>query len=610
MRDLNKNIKSKYKNSEPLKYNNVNNNNAINNLKTNTETQKYSPIFSKLKFTSENLLNKGSGNAKPSAFLRPEKESGFLHSNQKFDTISIDNSQALIMNNILSNNNNNVFNKFVDNSCYELNNKNKNCDFSSKPDKGEETKSFAVLLKNQSEKESVGKPLNTPQKSISNKKNLEFFVNKTVKKSDELVLNFTSLGIFSLENNDKTEKIYFDVLHRHTEINEGKCDYLEDFFFYDITDLMNYKQQIFEENIKKQKILAKIAHEFKTPLNSIISMIDRIKDSDIILAENTQYKLEMICNLSNYVTFLISDIIQYADISDISDMKINNNTVINIKEILSFCFDILNTLMDCNRNKKDNITAHLQIDEIINYCEIRADEIRLKQILLNFISNAIKFTKNGHIKLKCKKTEIENKNFIIISVKDTGIGIKEADIKLVGKEFYVLNDQDFSTTKSLGSGLGLNICIKLIEKMNFVFDFKSKYRNGSKFSILIPETNFTIKNSGILMESATVNNRQGKINFKQGQNKLHNETFISAIKEIWRNNDIPSQRRRNSFDSLELKYLGNDNKIHLDEIDIFENTKITLDNKTNIIKDENFILEKNSGIRKLLRMVNKPKILY
>lgn len=482
----------------------------------------------------------------------------------------------------------------------------------------EDSQSMCFLIKNQSENENIIKTLNTSPhpNALNYRKNLEFFMDKN--NENDFVNNFKSVGIFSLENNDKTQKIYLDVLHRTIEINEGKTDYLEDYFFYDITDLMNYKHYNLEENIKKQKILAKIAHEFKTPLNSIISTIEGIKDSAIVLSQPAEDKLEIIRNLSNYVSFLISDIIHYANITDTTDIRIHSS-VINITKTLGFCFDILNTLINCNKSKRSSISVHLHIDDIINYCEIKTDEIRLKQILLNFISNAVKFTKAGSIKLKCKKIFLQNKNFIIISVKDTGIGIKEENIKTIGKDFMMYTDREGGVSNALESGLGLNICLKLIQRMNFIFDFKSLYRKGSTFSILIPENSFKIKDAAEAAKAAIAGSkhtRKVKNEYeKENENILNciaeqnaeNTNYTSDIKPLQDNEPVAQlmQIRKNSFDSLDLTYLKVKNKIILNSKECFESGKVNIETSTKIIHDLNSLLHKDTGIKAQLKKVMK-----
>ena len=131
------------------------------------------------------------------------------------------------------------------------------------------------------------------------KDNLETILNK----SQDNRKNFISLGIFYLENLEKTQKIYLDILHRN--INTGNNNILDDYFFYDISELINYKHQILEENDKKNKIFEKIAHEFKTPLNTIIGLIDEIYILDYKLPKIIYQNLDLIKNLTNYAIFLI-----------------------------------------------------------------------------------------------------------------------------------------------------------------------------------------------------------------------------------------------------------------------------------------------------------------
>ncbi len=268
--------------------------------------------------------------------------------------------------------------------------------------------------------------------------------------------SFYSLGIYYMFDKNINNKYYFDVFFRKIRLNDD--NFIEDIFFNDVTDLIKSKQIIIDENIKKQKLFAKFAHEFKTPLNSVIGIASEIKDSDKMLSNFTSIKLNTIQNLSNYLIFLVSDIIQYSKLNDISDINLNISTL-DLSEILNFCFEILNSLLSLNNRKNENISSELIADKTIYLLNIESDEIRIKQIILNFISNSVKFTNEGSIIIKAKKTILDEKNFLKISVKDTGIGIKKKDKKSLFQECQALEyGKHLNRLKnSFGSGLGLSI---------------------------------------------------------------------------------------------------------------------------------------------------------
>jgi len=306
---------------------------------------------------------------------------------------------------------------------------------------------------------------------------------------------FKSLGIYSVVLKNEKKILYFDIYHKKIDTNFDtscisdeneiiKINVIDEYFLYNVTEHIEDKLKIIEENKQKEKIFAKLSHEFKTPLNSIIGMINETLD----LKVNKQLlsKLQVIKNLSNYVIFLIADIIQYSNIQQIEDLRLHN-IELNIEDILSFCYQILVSLLSCNKNKRNNITTNLLINEDIKEYKVIADESRVKQLLLNLISNSVKFTNSGKIEIKCKKIFDENNNdFIKVEVKDTGIGIKEEDKKRLFKDFEMLNTEESIKNNAGGTGLGLSICRSLISKMHMRMEFKSEYLKGSKFSILFP----------------------------------------------------------------------------------------------------------------------------
>lgn len=347
---------------------------------------------------------------------------------------------------------------------------------------------------------------------------------------------------------------------------------IDDYFLYNVTDYVRDKFKIIEESSEKEKLFAKLSHEFKTPLNSIVGLINSLLEES---PKEFKEKLSMINNLSNYVIFLISDIIQYVNLKNLNELKLQT-TEINIREILGFCYQILNSLLSCNKNKRENISTNLLIDHEIDRFIIKGDEFRVKQVLLNLISNAVKFTNNGKIIIKCKKiynnkdTHLKNYPLIKISVKDTGIGIKDSDRKFLFLDYKMLNIEENLKNNALGSGLGLSICKSLLNQMKMQIEVKSKYLQGSKFSIIIPSkeiiNNFPLEIRKNIVNKLNEEYFHPKINYKN----INQEENIFDMKGIFYYNlrrdfnhfDKNSVTKNKYNSSMDLKNILNQTKIN------------------------------------------------
>jgi len=386
--------------------------------------------------------------------------------------------------------------------------------------------------------------------------------------------SFIKLGIFNFKNEEINK--YFEIFFRNVNFNQldnsidlnNKDNFQYDLLFYDVSELILSKKKIHEENIIKQKILAKIAHEFKTPINSIIGLISNIKDNipnfslrsqertipnennfksnnDEInlqknniknssqnitkninkindekgfISKNDSNSLSIIENLSKYVIFLIGDIIQY---SNMKETQINLNIeTIKINEVANFVFEILKALLNCSVAKKKSIKPELFIEDALMEITISTDDLRIKQILLNIISNSVKFTKHGKICLSFKLTK--NKEEIEISIEDTGIGIREEDKEKLFNDFVMLGDG--AKQNSQGSGLGLSICKKLAGELNMKLNFESVYGNGSKFFVYVPLNNSNEMNNNI-------ENQISLIKDKNKSAKKERPNFINFLKD-------------------------------------------------------------------------------
>ena len=286
--------------------------------------------------------------------------------------------------------------------------------------------------------------------------------------------NIVSNDFSCIGNFISSTSYYYDIYFRKLKIKEEAVEIL----IYDITEVI-VGEKIKNESKLNKMILPKITHEIKTPLLKITSIIKNIKELN--LEKNGQFNnLDHINNLSYNTIFLINDINRYVSkSSDLNEEKIK----INILEIINFSFNILKTLVETDEKKSNDIKTYSVIDDNLQNLTVYSNDTHLKQIILNLISNAFKFTKSGFIKIEAKFISIYNS--VEISVEDTGIGIKEKDYLVIFNK-KINSDQDYNT---YGSGLGLSICKTLADALNHKITFESAHNEGSKFKLLIECSN-------------------------------------------------------------------------------------------------------------------------
>jgi signal transduction histidine kinase len=229
-------------------------------------------------------------------------------------------------------------------------------------------------------------------------------------------------------------------------------------------DLRMAKEKAEESDKLKSAFLSNMSHEIRTPMNAIIGFSELITRKTVPQEKKDIYA-QYITNSGKTLLSLIDDIIDFAKI-EAGQLKINKSaTYINVifKEILEY----INT--EKKRNKKDNILFTVsEAIEDINFC-ILCDPIRLKQILTNFLNNALKFTFEGIIEFGYL---IPNNATILFYVSDTGIGLSDEKIHLIFERFRQADD---TTTRQFGgTGLGLAISKKLVEMMGVEYGLNQK----------------------------------------------------------------------------------------------------------------------------------------
>ncbi len=225
-------------------------------------------------------------------------------------------------------------------------------------------------------------------------------------------------------------------------------------------------------NLMKTQFLSNMSHELRTPLNSIINFAYIIQKT--LPEKDFPDELDMLRRIEESGKYLLTLINEILDLAKIEAGKMELfKEYFDITELIGTILSHIQTLI----NHKP-ITIITDIDQ--NLPKIYADKTRLREILLNLLSNSAKFTNEGYIKLIIK---LQDSSFLFC-VEDTGIGIKKEDIEKAFIEFVQIDGS--SSRQSQGTGLGLPISKKFIEMHGGKIWVESEYQKGSKFFFTIP----------------------------------------------------------------------------------------------------------------------------
>lgn len=292
----------------------------------------------------------------------------------------------------------------------------------------------------------------------------------------------------------------------------------------------------------KSEFLANMSHELRTPLNSIL-LLSRLmaENPDENLNEDQIESAKVIQSSGSSLLTLIDEILDLAKIES-GKMSLEYQDVV-INEVVKDLKNLINPLV-----KEKGIEFNINIEDDLAK-SFETDRLRLDQVLRNLLSNALKFTKEGSVDLNIKK-DSKNKDFIIFSVKDTGIGIPEDKQKII---FEAFQQADGSTQRKFGgTGLGLSISREIAKLLGGYLDLKSKVNEGSEFSLIIPMSESLKGNQGV----STGNSDQNLV-----------DVILEDVEEIKQIIDYQENEIETAFKHLEIPEDVDDDRNSISEGD-------------------------------------------
>ena len=229
----------------------------------------------------------------------------------------------------------------------------------------------------------------------------------------------------------------------------------------------------------KTDFLTNMSHEIRTPINGIMGMNSLLlRQIDTLPREKIAEYAGNMQRASRTLLAIVNDIL---DISKIESGKM---------ELLCEGYELASLINDCytivaSNCKKKNLDLYMEIDENLPSI-LYGDDVRIRQIVNNFLSNAVKYTKRGHVILKISYSRIDEENINLrIDVKDSGMGIRKKDMENLFQNFTRL--EEHKNRNIQGTGLGLSLTKRLVDMMHGEVQVESQYGEGSTFTAIIPQ---------------------------------------------------------------------------------------------------------------------------
>lgn len=317
-------------------------------------------------------------------------------------------------------------------------------------------------------------------------------------KSKEYML-IALIGLFVCELAEKADSYYRDRTGFYFSI--GMWFFTATYYVYVVVSAgkeQQRKKDAEAANIAKSQFLATMSHEIRTPINAVLGMNEMIiRDSN---EEVIKGYARDVASAGKSLLSLVNDIL------DFSKIESGKMDIICVQyQMKSLLRDLI--LMIRGRISQNGLELKLNIDTNIPAVYF-GDEIRIKQVLTNILTNAAKYTKEGSILFTVENRGIENDEIsLFFSVKDTGMGIKEEDLERLMESSFIRVDQAKNRNIE-GTGLGLSITRQLLTLMGSKLEVKSVYGEGSEFYFTIKQKIIDTKPMGEVISSERGNDKE------------------------------------------------------------------------------------------------------
>jgi signal transduction histidine kinase len=332
---------------------------------------------------------------------------------------------------------------------------------------------------------------------------------------------FCFVGTTNYSTVEEDRILHFEIFGRYYLDTDEKGQPIDNYelMLNDVTNAITTEEAKAEVKYKSV-FLAKVAHEFKNPLLCIIEFINQLQESvrGYDLDGSILELLGHIKSMSDFLIILIKDM-DYFSTKNLNMSHCNTIDLekVNVDKLMQFCQNIAQTLLK-KYHKEDHIK--FSVEKVNSPKYILTDEVKLKQIILNLLSNSVKFTMNGKISLSVESYT----DSVKFEIRDTGTGLSDGAKDTLFKPFFKTNIEN----NSIGSGLGLSIVKELLEALGSKIEYDSTLGQGSVFS-------FTLKLSNSTKEKLNASRSSSFHSGETLKKEFQPNTGCSLIKNFTRN---------------------------------------------------------------------------